>query len=55
MSVHRIQQHSIVSNRSTGTDPGIQEKGFICIKVWGVHFADYIFFHHLTNRVMVLD
>ena len=27
-----------------GADPGFLERGFICIKVWGVRFADFISF-----------
>ena len=30
----------------SGADPGFLEKGFIRIKVWGVHFADFISFFH---------
>ena len=28
----------------TGADPGFLERGFICINVWGVRFADLISF-----------
>ena len=28
----------------TGADPRFLERGFICIKVWGVRFADFISF-----------
>ena len=27
-----------------GADPGFLEKGFIFIKVWGVHLADFVSF-----------
>ena len=27
-----------------GADPGFLEGGFICIKVWGVRFADFVSF-----------
>ena len=27
-----------------GEDPGFLERGFICIKGWGVSFADFISF-----------
>ena len=33
-----------VCNSSTGADPGFLERGFICIKIWGVRFADFISF-----------
>ena len=29
---------------ATGADPGFLESGFVCIKVWGVRFADFISF-----------
>ena len=29
----------------TGADPGFLERGFMCIKVWGVHIADFIISH----------
>ena len=29
---------------NTGADPGFLEMGFICIKVWGACFADFISF-----------
>ena len=28
----------------TGEDQGFLEKGFICISLWGVRFADFISF-----------
>ena len=28
----------------TGEDPGFLERGFICIKVWGLRFPDFILF-----------
>ena len=31
-------------NGVTGADPEFLESGFICIKVWGVLFADFISF-----------
>ena len=32
-----------VSNiQIAGMDPGFQKRGFICIKVWGFRFADFI-------------
>ena len=33
-----------VCSRATILDPGILERGFICIKVWGGCFADFISF-----------
>ena len=27
-----------------GVDPGFLERGFVCIKVWGIRFADFISF-----------
>ena len=30
------------SETAPGADPGFLERGFVCIKVRGVHFADFI-------------
>ena len=35
--------YCIVRKRA-GADPGFLERGFVCIKVLGGHFADFIIF-----------
>ena len=37
-----------------GADPGFLESGFICIKVWGVHFA-FIFRQSKDNNFSTAD
>ena len=32
----------IARSPASGVDPGFLERGFICIKVWGVRFADFV-------------
>ena len=31
-------------NQNTGADPGILERVYICINMWGFRFADFISF-----------
>ena len=41
----RLRQSVLHINRlqaNSGAGPGFQERGFICIKVWGVRFANFI-------------
>ena len=37
-------KHLMKMHAYTGADPGFLERGFICIKVWRVRFADFISF-----------
>ena len=37
-------QNAVQTFTDTVADPGFLERGFVCIKVLGVHFADFISF-----------
>ena len=40
----------------SGADPGFLGRGFICIKVWGFHFADSIsFFLNIPMMTLTLS
>ena len=43
---HKLQntERQTTFTQTQGADPGFLERGFVCIKVWGIHFADFISF-----------